>query len=109
MPFSIRTASGLFAAVLAGLLCAGSGAAYAQASQQPAPAAGGGSPTLAAVKGRGQLNCGVSGDVPGFSLPNSQGVMVGLDAEGCRAVAAAVLGDASKVKFVPLNTQNRFT
>ena len=110
MPFSIRTASGLFAAVLAGLLCAGSGAAHAQASQQAAPAAGGGgSPTLAAVKGRGQLNCGVSGDVPGFSLPNSQGVMVGLDAEGCRAVAAAVLGDATKVKFVPLNTQNRFT
>jgi general L-amino acid transport system substrate-binding protein len=110
MPFSIRTAPGLFASLLAGLLCTASGAALAQANPQPAPAAGGGgSPTLAAVKARGQLNCGVSGDVPGFSLPNSQGVMQGIDAEGCRAIAAAVLGDAKKVKFVPLNTQNRFT
>jgi general L-amino acid transport system substrate-binding protein len=110
MPFSIRTAPGLFAGLLAGLLSVASGAAHAQANQQAAPAPGvGGSPTLAAVKARGQLNCGVSGDVPGFSLPNSQGVMVGIDAEGCRALAAAVLGDATKVKFVPLNTQNRFT
>ena len=113
MPLSLRFAPGLFAGLLAGLLCAASGAAHAQATQQPtqqaAPAPAAGSPTLAAVRARGQLNCGVSGDVPGFSLPNSQGVMVGIDAEGCRALAAAVLGDASKVKFVPLNTQNRFT
>ena len=60
-----------------------------------------GSPTLDTIKSRGQLACGVSGDVPGFSLPDSQGVMRGLDADSCRAVAAAVLGDANKVKFVP--------
>ncbi|HEY6431985.1 MAG TPA: amino acid ABC transporter substrate-binding protein [Acetobacteraceae bacterium] len=68
-----------------------------------------GSPTLDTIKSRGQLACGVSGDVPGFSLPDSQGVMRGLDADGCRAIAAAVLGDANKVKYVPLTTQNRFT
>ena len=42
-------------------------------------------------------------------MPDSQGVMRGLDADSCRVVAAAALGDASKVKFVPLTTQNRFT
>jgi general L-amino acid transport system substrate-binding protein len=64
---------------------------------------------LDAVKQRGQLVCGVSTGVPGFSLPDSQGVERGLDADSCRAVAAATLGDASKVKFVPLTTTNRFT
>lgn len=78
-------------------------------AQQTAPASSAGSPTLDAIKARGQLNCGVSGDTPGFSLPDSKGVMQGLDADGCRAVAAAVLGDATKVKYVPLTTQNRFT
>lgn len=68
-----------------------------------------GSATLDAIKQRGQLVCGVSTGVPGFSLPDSQGVERGLDADSCRAVAAAALGDASKVKFVPLNTVNRFT
>ena len=47
--------------------------------------------------------------MPGFSLPDSQGVMRGLDADTCRAVTAAALGDANKVKFVPTTTQNRFT
>lgn len=65
-------------------------------------------PTLDAVKARGVLKCGVSGDAPGFSAPDSKGVMIGLDADVCRAVAAAVLGDASKVQFVPLNAQTRF-
>jgi general L-amino acid transport system substrate-binding protein len=65
-------------------------------------------PTLDAVKARGVLKCGVSGDAPGFSAPDSKGVMVGLDADVCRAVAAAVFGDASKVQFVPLNAQTRF-
>jgi len=53
--------------------------------------------------------CGMAGTVPGFSLPDSQGVMRGLDADTCRAVTAAALGDAAKVKFVPTTTQNRFT
>jgi general L-amino acid transport system substrate-binding protein len=77
----------------------------------PAPgrAQGSGSATLDAVKQRGQLVCGVSTGVAGFSLPDSQGVMRGLDADSCRMVAASALGDASKVKFVPLTTTNRFT
>ena len=74
-----------------------------------AQAQGSGSATLDAVRARGQVACGVGGSTPGFSLPDSQGVMRGLDADGCRMVAAAALGDASKVKFVPLTTQNRFT
>ena len=68
-----------------------------------------GSATLDAVKARGVLACGIAGAVPGFSLPDSKGVMQGLDADTCRTVAAAVFGDATKVKFVPLTTTNRFT
>jgi general L-amino acid transport system substrate-binding protein len=75
----------------------------------PAAAQGSGSATLDAVKARGQLQCGMAGNVPGFSLPDSQGVMKGLDADSCRAVTAAVLGDVSKTKFVATTTQNRFT
>ena len=92
-----------FALFVAGLLGAGTLAAAA------AHAEGSGSVTLDAVRGRGQLVCGVAGGVPGFSLPDSQGVMRGLDADGCRAIAAAVFGDANKVKFVNLSTENRFT
>lgn len=76
---------------------------------QPASAQGSGSATLDAARARGQLLCGTSGQVPGFSLPDSQGVMRGLDADTCRAITAAALGDAAKVKFVPTTTQNRFT
>ena len=76
---------------------------------KPASAQGSGSATLDAVKGRGQLLCGIAGNVPGFSLPDSQGVMKGLDADSCRAITAATLGDVSKVKFVATTTQNRFT
>lgn len=67
------------------------------------------SPTLDAVRSRGQLVCGVSGESPGFSLPDSQGEMRGMDADMCRAVAAAALGDAKRVRFVPLSPQARFT
>ncbi len=74
-----------------------------------AHAQGSGSATLDATRQRGALQCGVSGDVAGFSLPDSQGVMRGIDADVCRAIAAAALGDAGKVKFVPVTTQNRFT
>jgi general L-amino acid transport system substrate-binding protein len=65
-------------------------------------------PTLDAVKARGILKCGVAGDAPGFSAPDSKGQMTGLDASICKAMAATVLGDASKVQFVPTNTQTRF-
>ena len=76
---------------------------------RPAEAQGSGSATMDTIRQRGQLICGVSTGVPGFSLPDSQGVMRGLDADSCRAVAATVLGDQNKVKFVPLTTTNRFT
>ena len=85
------------------------GAALAVLGAPAARAQGSGSPTLDAVKARGQVLCGTAGNVAGFSLPDSQGVMKGLDADSCRAVAAVALGDASKVKFVPTTNQNRFT
>ncbi len=74
-----------------------------------AHAQGSGSATLDAVRARGSLVCGVAGGVPGFSLLDSKGIMTGLDADGCRAIATTALGDSQKVKFVNLTTQNRFT
>lgn len=65
--------------------------------------------TLDAVKARNSLKCGVSTGLAGFSIADSQGQWQGLDADGCKALAAAVLGDASKVQFVPLSAQQRFT
>jgi general L-amino acid transport system substrate-binding protein len=65
--------------------------------------------TLDAVKARGQVVCGVNTSGPGFSNADSQGKWTGLDVDFCKAVAAAVLNDAGKVKFVPLNSQQRFT
>lgn len=65
--------------------------------------------TLAAVTDRGTLVCGVSGQLPGFSAPDANGVMQGFDADYCRAIAAAVLGDAEAVEFRELTAQERFT
>ena len=65
--------------------------------------------TLDEVKKRGTLVCGVSTGLPGFSATDEKGNWKGLDVDGCRAVAAAVLGDAKKVKYVPLNAKERFT
>jgi general L-amino acid transport system substrate-binding protein len=65
--------------------------------------------TLDAVKQRGTLKCGVTNGVAGFSAPDTQGNWSGLDVDTCRAIAAAVLGDAKKVDFVPLNSQQRFS
>ncbi|HWK46702.1 MAG TPA: amino acid ABC transporter substrate-binding protein [Stellaceae bacterium] len=66
-------------------------------------------PTLDKIKSAGVLTCGVSTGVAGFSLADSQGKFTGIDVDICRAIAAAVLGDATKVKFVPLSAQQRFT
>jgi general L-amino acid transport system substrate-binding protein len=55
------------------------------------------------------LNCGANGTLAGFGLPDAQGKWTGLDVDFCRAIAAAVLGDAEKVKFVPLSAKDRFT
>lgn len=65
--------------------------------------------TLDAIKARGQLVCGVNQAWAGFSSADSEGKWSGLDVDYCKALAAAVLGDASKVKWVPLNAQQRFT
>ena len=64
--------------------------------------------TLKAVKDRGALNCGVSQGLYGFSIADDKGNWSGLDVDFCRALAAAIFNDASKVKFVPLSTGERF-
>jgi general L-amino acid transport system substrate-binding protein len=65
--------------------------------------------TLDAIKARGQVVCGVNTGLAGFAAADSSGKWTGLDVDVCRAVAAAVLGDGEKVKYVPLNAQQRFT
>jgi general L-amino acid transport system substrate-binding protein len=65
--------------------------------------------TLDAIKARGQVVCGVNTGLAGFGAADSSGKWTGLDVDVCRAVAAAVLGDGEKVKYVPLNAQARFT
>lgn len=82
--------------------------ALAAALAVPALAAHAG-PTLDAIKSKGVLRCGVNTGLLGFSAPDSQGKWTGIDADFCRAVAVAILGDPSKVQYVPTNAQNRFT
>ncbi|WP_136656950.1 amino acid ABC transporter substrate-binding protein [Nitratireductor sp. XY-223] len=65
--------------------------------------------TLDDVKSKDSLQCGVSQGLPGFSNPDQDGNWSGLDVDFCRAVAAAIFGDASKVKFTPLSAKERFT
>ena len=87
--FSIAVAVGLAAVAVANTATAGT--------------------VLDAVKARGSLICGVGTGTAGFMLADSQGKWVGLDVDVCRAVASAIFGDAQKVKFVPLSSQQRFT
>jgi general L-amino acid transport system substrate-binding protein len=77
------------------------GSALAMAGAQAA--------TLDAVKQRGHLKCGVSQGLAGFSTPDSKGQWTGLDVDFCRAVAAAVFGDAGKVRYTALSAKERFT
>ncbi len=86
-----------FAAVAALTVIAFGGSALAQQS------------TLVAVKARGFVICGVNTGLAGFGAPDSQGVWKGLDVDICRATAAAVFGDATKVRFTPTTAQQRFT
>jgi general L-amino acid transport system substrate-binding protein len=65
--------------------------------------------TLKTVKDRGMLSCGVSQGLPGFSSPDDKGEWTGIDVDVCRAIAAAVFNDPTKVKFVPLSAKDRFT
>ena len=74
------------------------------AEATPEPAAGG---ILALVRERGELICGVNGSLPGFSFLDDDGNTAGFDADFCRAVAAAVLGDAEAVQFRALNADQR--
>jgi general L-amino acid transport system substrate-binding protein len=64
---------------------------------------------LDAVKSKGFIQAGVNGGVFGFGMPDEKGVWKGLDVDTAKAVAAAIFGDASKVKFTPLTAQQRFT
>ncbi len=72
-------------------------------------ATGSGAATLDQVRQKGFLACGSNTGLPGFGIPDDKGQWTGLDVEFCRAVAAAVLGDANKVKFIPLTAKDRFT
>ncbi len=94
---ALAAAGGLAALAAAALGLASPAAAQASAD------------TVGAIRARGALVCGVTGTTAGFSLPDSQGVMRGIDADSCRAVAAAIFGDANKVRFVNTTSQNRFT
>lgn len=80
------------------------GAALLMAAAQGAQAA-----TLDVVRQRGAVACGTTTGFAGFSAPDAQGKWQGLDVDLCRAIAAAVFGDADKIKVVPLNSQQRFT
>ena len=66
-------------------------------------------PTLDGVRRKGFVQCGVSTGIAGFSTPDALGRWRGLDVDVCRAIAAAVLGDAAKVRFTPLTAAQRFT
>ena len=65
--------------------------------------------TLNTVKQRGALVCGVTQGLPGFSSPDDRGNWTGLDVDYCRAIAAAIFNDTTKIKFSPLSTKDRFT
>jgi len=65
--------------------------------------------TLKTIKDRGMLSCGVSQGLSGFSSPDDKGNWTGLDVDICRAIAAAIFNDPSKIKFVPLSAKDRFT
>jgi general L-amino acid transport system substrate-binding protein len=95
---ALRRASGFRNAWLAGA------AAAIMAFAAPA-----GAQTLDAVKQRGALLCGSHMGLPGFGVPDAQGAWRGLDVDFCRAIAAAVLGDSTKVRFIPLSSKDRFT
>jgi general L-amino acid transport system substrate-binding protein len=103
------------------IVCVALGGCF-QPRDEPAPAAAGGeegdvlrtaapkaeSETLRKVRARGRLNCGVAGDAPGFATRTEDDGWQGFDVDFCRAVAAAVLGDAKAVNFTALDTRTRF-
>jgi general L-amino acid transport system substrate-binding protein len=86
----------MMSAAVGAALVLGAGAASAQQ-------------TLTQVKSRGLVQCGANTGLAGFGQPDAQGNWSGLDVDYCRAIAAAIFNDASKVKFVPLSAKDRFT
>jgi general L-amino acid transport system substrate-binding protein len=92
----MKSTIGTAVAMAVALLVTSTGAAFAQK-------------TMKTIKSRGELVCGVSTGLGGFSVPDSAGKWTGLDVDYCKAVAAAILGDASKVKYQALTAQQRFT
>lgn len=92
---------------MAGLKLMGIAAATGLAAMVAAGSASAG--TLDTVKSKGMITCGVSTGVAGFSIADATGKYTGIDADTCRAYAAAIFGDANKVKFVPATAQQRFT
>jgi general L-amino acid transport system substrate-binding protein len=99
---------GLLAAALGLTLaaCGGGTTTTTTTDGEAAPAGGG---RLDVVKERGQLVCGVDGGIPGFSFVDESGTYTGLDVDVCKAVAAAVLGDAEAVEYRRLDSTERFT
>ena len=91
--------------------CSGAGTSHAggPASVDRGLQGASATPTLDGVRRKGFVQCGVTTGVAGFSAPDKQGRWRGLDVDVCRAIAAAVLGDATKVRFTPLTTAQRFT
>src|SRR5271163_3057170 len=65
--------------------------------------------TFDAIKARGVVTCGVNTGVAGFSMPDAKGNWTGIDIDLCRGFAAALFGDATKTKYVPMTAQQRFT
>jgi general L-amino acid transport system substrate-binding protein len=102
----------LFVIALALSACSGGGTTHGSlAGAQPgehSPSVSG-TPTLDAIRRLGFVRCGVTTGVAGFSSPDAQGQWRGLDVDVCRATAAAVLGDATRVRFTPLTSAQRFT
>jgi len=94
----------------AALVACGGTQPTGQTGETASPTAGGASTSrLAAVKARGKLICGVEGTIPGFSFVDSSGNYSGLDVDICKAVAAAVFGDANAVEYRNLDSTERFT
>lgn len=95
--------------IVMSLLLSACGGAEAPASEETASTASGYGVTLAAVKARGNLVCGVNSQVPGFGFVDANGNYSGFDVDYCRALAAAIFGDPTKVEFRPLTAAERFT
>lgn len=89
--------------------CATGDPKQAGTTQGSPQAQAGASGTLAKIKSRGNLICGVSGQLPGFSFVDSQGKYSGLDVDVCRAIAAAIFNDPEKVEYRNLSAAQRFT